>query len=61
MLSRGKYGIEEEEKGGKYTRRALAALRPRSAVLQFSTAIFLAALSPCEFRRTTEADSAYGK
>ena len=39
-----------------------AALRPRSAVLQFSTALawtsfFLSALSPREFRRATEAGS----
>ena len=49
-----------EEKVGKNNHRAPTALEPRSAELQFSTTLartpfFLAALSPREFRRTTEA------
>ena len=53
---------EKKKKVGIKNHRALAALVPRSAVLQFSTALartafFLAALSPREFRRATEEDS----
>ena len=47
---------------GENNHRAPAALEPRFAMLQFSTALwrtafFLAALSPREFRRVTEAGS----
>ena len=54
------YCIEKEEELSKINPRAVAALRPRSAVLQFSTAFaltafFLAALSPREFHCATEA------
>ena len=51
-----------KKKVGKNNHRTPAALGPRSAVLELSnalarTAFFLAALSPREFHRATEAGS----
>ena len=47
--------MEKEEKVSKNSHRAPAALGLRSGVLQFSTAFFLATLSPRAFRHATEA------